>query len=111
MEEVTVTRRDFLMGGGALFVSLYCPTALAQSPTRGVALDPGVLRSWLEIRSDNTVLVRTGRTETGTGMSAYYAQFIAEELRMKPEAIHLLMGDTDATPDGGYSAGFLYGMS
>ena len=28
-----------------------------------------------------------------------------------PEAITLLMGDTDKTPDGGYSAGFLSGAS
>jgi CO/xanthine dehydrogenase Mo-binding subunit len=44
-------------------------------------------------------------------MSGYYAQAIAEELRMRPEAISLLMGDTDRTPDGGYSAGFLTGMN
>jgi CO/xanthine dehydrogenase Mo-binding subunit len=44
-------------------------------------------------------------------MSAYYAQAIAEELNVRPETISLLMGDTDKTPDGGYSAGFLSGMS
>ena len=44
-------------------------------------------------------------------MSAYYAQVIAEELYVQPEAITLLMGDTDKTPDGGYSAGFLSGAS
>jgi nicotinate dehydrogenase subunit B len=67
--------------------------------------------SWLEIRSDNTILVLTGRTETGTGMSGYYTQAVAEELRVRPETISLIMGDTDRTPDGGYSAGFLYGMN
>jgi len=36
-------------------------------------------------------------------MSAYYAQAIAEELSVRPETISLLMGDTDKTPDGGYS--------
>ena len=54
--------------------------------------------------------MRTGRTETGTGMSAYYAQMIAEELKVRPETISLIMGDTDKTPDGGSSAGFLSGM-
>ena len=44
-------------------------------------------------------------------MSAYYAQVIAEELSVQPESITLLMGDTDKTPDGGYSAGFLYGAA
>ena len=69
------------------------------------------LVSWLEIRQDNTILVRTGRTEIGTGMSAYYAQVIAEELCVQPESITLLMGDTDRTPDGGYSAGLLSGAA
>jgi len=110
-EITTVTRRDVLTGGGALFVSLYCPSALATQPANGASLDPGSLGSWLEIRSDNTVLVRTGRTETGTGMSGYYPQVVAEELRVRPETVSLLMGDTDKTPDGGYSAGFLYGMT
>ena len=55
--------------------------------------------------------MRTGRTEIGTGMSAFYAQVIAEELSVRPEAITLITGDTDKTPDGGYSAGFLTGAA
>ena len=68
-------------------------------------------RVWLEIRSDNTILARTGRAEIGTGMSAFYPQMIAEELRVHPDCITLVMGDTDKTPDGGYSAGFLSGAA
>jgi len=110
---MTLTRRGFVKIGGALFVSLYLPgqgsaTRAAKNET---SLDPSQLASWLEIRDDNTILMRTGRTETGTGMSGYYAQAIAEELNVRPETISLLMGDTDKTPDGGYSAGFLTGMS
>src|SRR6202040_1009266 len=74
-------------------------------------LDATLPASWLEIRSDNTILMRTGRTETGTGMSGYYTQVIAEELSVRPETISLILGDTDRTPDGGYSAGFLWGMA
>jgi CO/xanthine dehydrogenase Mo-binding subunit len=99
---MTLTRRAFVKTGGALFVSL---AARAEDP----ASRP--LASWLEIRNDNTILVRTGRTEIGTGMSAFYAQTIAEELSVRPEAITLIMGDTDKTPDGGYSAGFLNGAA
>jgi CO/xanthine dehydrogenase Mo-binding subunit len=44
-------------------------------------------------------------------MSAYYTQMIAEELHVQPDAITLLQGDTDKTPDGGYSAGFLNGAA
>jgi CO/xanthine dehydrogenase Mo-binding subunit len=111
-----LTRRTFVKAGGALVVSLGVgvPRGLAsiidadapENPS-----DPGRLASWLEIRADNTILVRTGRTEIGTGMSAYYAQTIAEELRVQPESITLVMGDTDRTPDGGYSAGLLGGAA
>jgi CO/xanthine dehydrogenase Mo-binding subunit len=107
-----ITRRGFVKLGGVLFVSFAIPAGLpaasAESPT---SLDPGALASWLEIRSDNTILARTGKTETGTGMSAYYAQTLAEELNVRPESISLVLGDTDKTPDGGFSAGFLGGAA
>lgn len=107
-----LTRRGFAKVGGALFVSLALPTGLfARSAEKQSSLDPTQLASWLEIRSDNTIVVRTGRAEIGTGMSAFYAQMIAEELNIRPEAITLIMGDTDKTPDGGYSAGFLSGAA
>ncbi len=107
----TLTRRGFVQTG-ALIVSLAIPARFLSGATGSPAsLDPALLASWLEIRHDNTILARTGRTETGTGMSAFYAQMIAEELSVRPEAITLIMGDTDSTPDGGYSAGFLFGAA
>ncbi len=106
-----ITRRGFVKIGGALFVSALLPPGLSATVAQsGTSLDPTALASWLEIRSDNTIVMRTGRTETGTGASGYYAQAIAEELNVRPETISLIMGDTDKTPDGGYSAGFLSGM-
>ena len=103
-----------MKNGGVLLVSLALPvrfvgrTQAAENPS---SIDPTLLGSWLEIRSDNTILARTGRTETGVGMTGYYPQTIAEELNVRPETITLIMGDTDRTPDGGFSAGFLSGMS
>src|SRR5438552_2065908 len=110
----TISRRGFVKTGGALFVSLALPLQFATraeaagSPT---SLDPTLPASWLEIHSDNTIVARTGRTETGVGITGYYPQTIAEELNVRPETITLIMGDTDRTPDGGYSAGFLSGMT
>jgi nicotinate dehydrogenase subunit B len=110
---VTISRRGFVKTGGGLFVSLALPlrfvpvTEPVENPT---SLDPTLAASWLEIRSDNTIVARTGRAETGTGITGYYPQTIAEELNVRPETITLIMGDTDRTPDGGFSAGFLYGM-
>src|SRR6202453_554803 len=104
-----LTRRGFVKMGGAIIVSFAFPGLSAI----GAEAQPATsqLTSWLEIRQDNTILVRRGRTEIGTGMSAFYAQVIAEELSVQPESITLLMGDTDKTPDGGYSAGFLSGAA
>lgn len=106
----TISRRGFVKLGGALFVSIALPSHLAAA-SEPSSLDPSRLVSWLEIRSDSSIFVRTGRTETGTGMSGYYAQTVAEKLHVLPETISLIMGDTDKTPDGGYSAGFLSGMA
>ena len=109
----TISRRGLVKTGGALFVSLALPlrfvraTELVENPT---SIDPTLPASWLEIRSDNTIIARTGRTETGVGITGYYPQTIAEELNVPPETITLIMGDTDRTPDGGFSAGFLSGM-
>jgi nicotinate dehydrogenase subunit B len=109
-----ISRRGFVKTGGALFVSLAIPLrfgASAQSTENPTSIDPTQLASWLEIRSDDTIVARTGRTETGVGITGYYPQTIAEELNVRPETITLVMGDTDRTPDGGYSAGFLSGMN
>lgn len=109
-----ISRRGFVKTGGALFVSLAIPwrfAASAQAAENPTSIDPTLLASWLEIRSDNTIVARTGRTETGVGITGYYPQTIAEELNVRPDTITLVMGDTDRTPDGGYSAGFLSGMT
>ena len=107
-----LTRRDFVKLGGALFVSLALPEVLI--PTDASAAEASDFRgaqisSWLEIRADGTIIARTGKAEVGTGMSAYYAQMVAEELRVRPETITLVMGDTDRTPDAGRSAEFTVG--
>ena len=110
--EPTLTRRTFVKSGGALVVSLSLPAWVF---SRGVAeaaensLDATKLASWLEIRADGSILARTGRAEMGVGMSAYYPQMVAEELDVRPESITLVMGHTDDTPDGGWSADFLSG--
>jgi nicotinate dehydrogenase subunit B len=107
----SLTRRGFVKMGGALMVSFAFPGLTAIAAEVEPASANSLLTSWLEIRHDNTILVRTGRTEIGTGMSAFYAQVIAEELSVEPESVTLLMGDTDKTPDGGYSAGFRSGAA
>ncbi len=91
----SITRRSFVKAGGALFVSIAMPRGLSAKtdnghfPSEQNQLDPGKLASWLEIRSDGTILARTGRAEIGTGMSAFYPQMIAEELRVASGLHHV----------------------
>src|SRR3954462_957401 len=111
----TLTRRQFVKAGGAMFVGLSLAgrtlfaNAYVAAAAGGNSLDPSLSRSWFEIHADNTILLRTGKGDGGqTSAHTAYKQIVAEELNVPFEAItSVVMGDTDRTPDGGFSAGFL----
>jgi nicotinate dehydrogenase subunit B len=110
----TLTRRQFVKTGGALIVGcgLIGRGLLEQTVEAGAnrnSLDPTLANSWFEIHADNTIIVRTGKVDFGqTTAHTAYKQIAAEELNVPFEAITtVVMGDTDRTPDGGFSAGFL----
>src|SRR5439155_24300296 len=111
----TLTRRQFVKTGGALMVgfslagrSLWDKTTEAAAAGNN-SLDATMASSWFEIHADNTILMRTGKVDFGqTTAHTAYKQIVAEELNVPFEAITaVVMGDTDRTPDGGFSAGFL----
>ena len=111
----TLTRRQFVKTGGALIVGfsfagskLLDATVQAAAPGKN-SLDPALPASWFEIKADNTIIMRTGKVDFGqTTAHTAYKQIAAEELNVPFEAItNVVMGDTDRTPDGGISAGFL----
>ena len=111
----TLTRRQFVKTGGVLAVGVglvgakplmgdsRMPTAVKNS------LDPSLPGSWIEIHPDNTVLIRTGKSDFGQGtIFTAYRQIVAEELSMPFEAITTVVsGDTDRTPDGSGAFDFL----
>ncbi len=112
-----LTRRQFVKTGGMLAVgiSMVGATALkGDTPKAAIAknsLDPSLPTSWIEIHPDNTVLIRTGKSDFGQGsVFTAYRQIVAEELSMPFEAITTVVsGDTDRTPDGGGAFDFLGG--
>lgn len=66
-----ISRREALCGAaGALLVCL---------PGQGQTQRTMPVTAWIEIREDDSILLRTGRTETGTGMTAMYCQMLADE--------------------------------
>jgi CO/xanthine dehydrogenase Mo-binding subunit len=113
--EPTLSRRQFIKAGGVLVVgfSLVGPELLkgdaAKPITTKNTLDPTLPSSWIEIHPDNTVLIRTGKSDFGQGTTfTAYRQIVADELRVPFEAIATVVaGDTDRTPDGSGAFDFL----
>ncbi len=111
----TLSRRRFVKTGGALIVGvglvgteLLKGDPLKASPVKN-SLDPSLPTSWIEIHTDNTILIRTGKSDFGQGTTfTAYRQIVAEELSVPFEAITTVVtGDTDRTPDGSGAFDFL----
>ena len=111
----SLSRRGFVKTGGALLVSFGLANAAGvQTPDAapgGKTLNPGLPQSWIEIHADNTMLIRVGKPDFGTGsVFTAYRQIVAEELNVPFEAITtVISGDTDRTPDGSGAFDFLGG--
>ncbi len=113
--EAKLSRRQFVKTGGALVVgfSLAGPEFLKGDSKKPAAfknsLDPTLPGSWIEIHPDNTVLIRTGKSDFGQGSTfTAYRQIVAEELCVPFDAITTVVtGDTDRTPDGSGAFDFL----
>jgi nicotinate dehydrogenase subunit B len=111
----TLSRRQFVKTGGALVVgvTLVGSELLKANPAKAAALknslDPTLPNSWIEIHADNTILIRTGKSDFGQGTTfTAYRQIVADELGVPFEAITTVVaGDTDRTPDGSGAFDFL----
>jgi CO/xanthine dehydrogenase Mo-binding subunit len=63
------------------------------------------LDRWVGFPAPGQVRVSTGRVEIGQGVLTAMRQIAAEELDITPDMIRLETGDTDLTPNEGYTAG------
>jgi len=71
----------------------------------GALAEANQVDDWLAIEPDGTVTVFSGKVELGTGIQTALAQIVAEELDVPFERVKMVMGDTERTPDEGYTAG------
>src|SRR5712671_5117697 len=78
----------------------------ATSPTLPalLAANPRLDR-WVGFPAPGRVAVSTGRVEIGQGVLTAMLQIAADELDVAPDRILLQTGDTDLTPNEGYTAG------
>ena len=109
-----LSRRGFVKAGGALVVGFGLVGAdglknSAQAAVGKNSIDASLPESWIEIHPDNTILIRTGKSDFGQSTTfTAYRQIVAEELSAPVEAITtVVMGDTDRTPDGSGAFDFL----
>ena len=109
---MSVSRREFLMRGGALVVSFGSVAAVAGD--LGVAQGPFAtqdqrvarqLDSWLAIAADGRVTAYTGKCELGQGIYTAQLQLVAEELSVPLSRVTLIQCDTSVAPDQGTTSG------
>ena len=100
---IQISRRDALIGSGALIVSFSLagpPSAVqAQGAAKPLALTE--VDSFLAIDKAGNVTMYSGKVELGTGVSTALRQIVAEELDVPVNRIALIQGDTLLTPDQG----------
>lgn len=118
LHESEVSRKRFLVGGGALVVGLSLTGAVLDAqaakaytsttywpPLGAYGPDVTQVDTWLSVNADNTVTLYTGVVELGTGSTTGLLQIAAEELNVPFSAMRLVTPDTLRTPDQFVSSG------
>jgi len=113
-----VSRRDFLLTGGAVVVGFsLCSSlpkfVLAQGgpsipdlrSNLGKPLDPHQVDSFLAFHGDGSVTIYTSKVDVGTGLRIAMSQMTAEELGVPVESVSIVEGDTALVPDHGGTGG------
>ena len=80
-----------------------CPAHQTEQDVR--TRDAHSVDAFLELASDGTVTVYSGKVELGTGIATALSQIVADELGVPLDHIRVVMGDTALTPDQGTTAG------
>ncbi len=128
MNHLRPTRRQLLQGTGGLVITFALGGMLrrnGEAQQRAVPADPYIVKlpddqtnesiltqddigrvdSWLSISQTGDVAIFVGKVELGTGIMTAFAQIAAEELDVPFARVTVIQGDTDLTPDQGYTAG------
>lgn len=104
--DFALTRRRFVQALGAgLLITVLQPVVSAQGRgQRGGRGGRGTIAARLHVGKDG-ITVLTGKVEGGQGARTELIMAAAEELRVPPAQVKLLMADTSLVPDDGSTAG------
>jgi isoquinoline 1-oxidoreductase subunit beta len=86
-----LTRRDFVLGSGALAVAVSLP--LRADAVAGSQATPGFVNAYLEISTDGRVLLHSPTTEMGQGTHTGHAVIIADELGVDIERVSVVTAE------------------
>jgi nicotinate dehydrogenase subunit B len=104
-----LTRRQALLGGGALVVSIAAPVGAGAAEVPGGDVKPPLLPpeldSWIAVRQDGSVIGYFGKVDVGLGIQVAIAQTIADELDVGVDQVRIVMGDTARTINQGGASG------
>jgi len=109
-----VSRRDFLLTGGAVVVGFSLRSSLPKfvlaqgAPSTSDLrnpLDPRQVDSFLAFRADGSVTIYTSKVDVGTGLRIAMSQMTAEELGIAVDSVSIVEGDTALVPDHGGTGG------
>ncbi|MGH8303686.1 MAG: molybdopterin cofactor-binding domain-containing protein, partial [Steroidobacteraceae bacterium] len=108
--EWLLNRRQVLLAGGALVVSLATAAEAADSDSSAGArqrpeLVPTELDSWLAVLPDSSVVAYFGKVDVGLAIQVAIAQIVAEELDVACGQVRVVMGDTAKTINQGGASG------
>lgn len=93
-----ITRRELgALGIGMVFALVRPGVAGAEEET--------IAR--IHVSEDGVVTLLTGKVELGQGSRTILTQVVAEEMRVPPARVRVVMGDTDVVPDDGGTWGSL----
>src|SRR6186713_3741564 len=100
---IQISRRDALLGSGALIVSFALAGSSAGAQAQGAAKPLALTEvdSFLAIDKTGKVTVYSGKVDLGTGITTALRQIVADELDVPMNRIELVQGDTLLTPDQG----------
>jgi len=109
MNDLMLSRREFLKASGALIVSaagpIFMGEVLAQSAGGKPPLVPTELDSWVAILPDGKVTAFFGKMDMGQSLDIAIAQIVADELDVNVEKVDVVMGDTALTCNQGGASG------
>jgi nicotinate dehydrogenase subunit B len=100
---IQISRREALLGSGALVVSFSLTGALEQAVAQNGAKPLALTEvdSFLAIDQSGKVIVYSGKVELGTGVYTALQQIGADEIDVPMSRIEMIQGDTLLTPNQG----------